>query len=78
MENPFSYVGVVGNGAFCDRRQELNDLQQMMLSAGRCFVYAERRMGKTSLIQRTLATLPSKKCLPVYIDLWCPGPTILQ
>ncbi len=70
MENPFSYGGVVGDGAFCDRRQELDDLQEMMLSAGRCFVYAERRMGKTSLIQRALATLPPKKCLPVYIDLW--------
>jgi hypothetical protein len=70
MENPFLYGGVVGNGAFCNRRQELDDLQQTMLSAGRCFVYAERRMGKTSLIQRALTTLPRKMCLPVYIDLW--------
>ena len=61
MENPFSYGGVVGNEAFCNRRQELDDLQQMMLSGGRCFVYAERRMGKTSLIQRALARLPAKK-----------------
>jgi oligoribonuclease (3'-5' exoribonuclease) len=70
MENPFTYGGVVGNGAFCNRIQELADLQQMMISAGRCFVYAERRMGKTSLIQQALRKLPSRQCLPVYIDLW--------
>lgn len=70
MENPFTYGGVVGNGAFCNRVQEVADLQQMMRSAGRCFVYAERRMGKTSLIQKAMKTLPSQQCLPVYIDLW--------
>jgi hypothetical protein len=70
MVNPFTYGGVVGNGAFCNRVQELADLQQIMLSAGRCFVYAERRMGKTSLIQQAMRTLPSRQCLPVYIDLW--------
>jgi hypothetical protein len=70
MENPFTYGGVVGNGAFCNRVQELADLQQTMLSAGRCFVFAERRMGKTSLIRQALTKLPVRRCLPVYIDLW--------
>jgi len=70
MENPFFYGGVVGNGAFCNRTQELADIKQMMLSASRCFVYAERRMGKTSLIHKALSDVPAKKCLPVYIDLW--------
>jgi hypothetical protein len=37
MENPLIYGGVVGDGAFCDRVQELADLQQMTLSAGRWF-----------------------------------------
>jgi len=70
MANPFTYGGVVGNAAFCNRVQELADLRQMMLSAGRCFVFAERRMGKTSLIRQALAKLPVRQCLPVYIDLW--------
>ncbi|MEZ6128216.1 MAG: ATP-binding protein [Planctomycetaceae bacterium] len=70
MINPFSYGGVVGNGSFCNRTRELADLQQIMCSAGRCFVYAERRMGKTSLIKQALSGLPGKTYLPVYIDLW--------
>jgi hypothetical protein len=70
VTNPFSYGGVVGNGEFCNRVQELADLTGTIESAGRCFVYAERRMGKTSLILRVLEKLPKKQYLPVYIDLW--------
>ncbi|MEZ6077470.1 MAG: ATP-binding protein [Pirellulaceae bacterium] len=70
MTNPFSYGGVVGNGEFCNRAQELADLKDLISSAGRCFVYAERRMGKSSLILRVLGELPKKQFLPVYIDLW--------
>lgn len=57
--NPFAYGGVVGNGEFCNRTQELADLTDVMAAAGRCFVYAERRMGKTSLIQKALGKLPT-------------------
>ena len=70
MVNPFSYGGIVGNGAFCNRSRELRDLTETMKSAGRCFVYAERRMGKTSLVLRTLAKLPKRQFLTVYVDLW--------
>ena len=70
MLNPFSYGGVVGNGAFCNRVQELADLRDLMTSSGRCFVYAERRMGKTSLLKKALSELPAKQFVPVYIDLW--------
>ena len=70
MTNPFSYGGVVGNGEFCNRAQEMGDLTDLISSAGRCFVYAERRMGKSSLILRVLEKLPKKQFLPVYVDLW--------
>lgn len=69
-KNPFSYGGVVGNGEFCNRTTELADLTEVMRSAGRCFVYAERRMGKTSLIQKALGKVPKRDFLPVYVDLW--------
>ncbi len=68
--NPFSYGGIVGNGAFCNRSKELGDLTETMKSAGRCFVYAERRMGKTSLILRALGKLPKNRFVTVYVDLW--------
>ncbi len=68
--NPFSYGGVVGNGEFCNRVQELADLTETMKSSGRCFVYAERRMGKTSLVMRAIEKLSRKDFMPVYVDLW--------
>jgi hypothetical protein len=68
--NPFTYGGVVGNGEFCNRTQELADLTETMRSRGRCFLYAERRMGKTSLLIRALNKLPRKEFVPVYVDLW--------
>ena len=70
MTNPFTYGGVVGNGEFCNRTQELADLSETMQSCGRCFVYAERRMGKTSLVMRALSKLRKRSFIPVYIDLW--------
>lgn len=68
--NPFTYGGVVGNGEFCNRTEELADLTETMKSSGRCFVYAERRMGKTSLVLRALDKLAKKGFIPVYVDLW--------
>jgi hypothetical protein len=34
------------------------------------FVFFERRLGKTSLIQSVLARLSKKRTLAAYVDLW--------
>ena len=68
--NPFEYGGVVAEDAFCNRTAELADLGQAARNGDRLFVYAERRMGKTSLVRRLLQTLDAQAFLPVYIDLW--------
>jgi AAA+ ATPase superfamily predicted ATPase len=70
MINPFQYGGVVGKGAFCNRRKELVDLKRAMENGERIFVYSERRMGKTSLVRRIMAQLPRKRFLCAYADLW--------
>ena len=70
MSNPFFYGGIAGNGSFCNRKQELNDLTDMLVSGSRCFLYAERRMGKTSLARKAIDALPANEYLPIYVDLW--------
>jgi uncharacterized protein len=70
MQNPFTYWHVVGEGSFCNRKKELAELTSIMEQGGRAFLYAERRVGKTSLVQLALSKLPRKKYIPVYIDLW--------
>ena len=68
--NPFHYGGPVGSNAFCNRTQELHDLRRAAENGDRLFVYGERRLGKTSLVERVIEKLPSRSFLPVYIDLW--------
>lgn len=68
--NPFEYGGVVGPDAFCNRHQEQADLTRAAENGDRLFVYAERRMGKTSLVKRVLAALDPDRYVPVYVDLW--------
>ena len=70
MKNPFEYGGVVGSRAFCNRAEELQDLQRTIENAGRLFLYAERRMGKTSLVRHLLGRLPDDEYTTAYVDLW--------
>jgi energy-coupling factor transporter ATP-binding protein EcfA2 len=70
MTNPFQYGSVVTGEAFCNRKQELKDVVRAMQNGDKLFIYAERRSGKTSLIQQALAKLPKTKYLTVYVDLW--------
>ena len=70
MRNPFRYGGVVEDEAFCNRKQELADLLRAMENGEKLFVHAERRMGKTSLVQRALGQLNAKYARAIYVDLW--------
>lgn len=68
--NPFSYGGVVSGEDFCNRATELQDIVRAMKNGERLFVYADRRMGKTSLIRKAAAALPRSDYISVYVDLW--------
>jgi hypothetical protein len=70
MLNPFHYGGVVGEEAFCNRKQELADLRRAMENGERLFIYSERRLGKTSLVRLALSRLSQRDYIPVYVDLW--------
>jgi hypothetical protein len=70
VQNPFRYGGVVGPGAFCNRQDEQHDLRRCIENAGRLFLYAERRLGKTSLVRRVLDDVPEDEVTAVYVDLW--------
>ena len=70
MSNPFEYGGIVERPAFCNRQEERRALKRAAENGDRLLVYAERRMGKTSLVKRVIDDLPSDEYLPVYVDLW--------
>lgn len=62
MKNPFQYGNVVAGGAFCNRSDELRELRRACDNGEKLFVYSERRLGKTSLVQAVLVRL--------YQTLW--------
>lgn len=71
MRNPFEYGSVVESNAFCNRQRELADLLRSIENGERVFVYAERRMGKTSLVRLLLSKLQEEESyLTTYVDLW--------
>lgn len=70
MNNPFQYGGIVEGEAFCNRKKELADLRAAMESSEKLFLYSERRLGKTSLVQTALRGLPKGRYAAAYVDLW--------
>jgi hypothetical protein len=70
MKNPFQYGGVVSGDAFCNRKQEVEDLLRAMKNGEKLFVDSERRFGKTSLARFALDKLPEEQYVSAYVDLW--------
>jgi len=70
MHNPFEYGGVVGRKSFCNRKKELADIDRVLRNSEKLFIYAERRLGKTSLIKIALNKLQKDEFISVYVDLW--------
>ncbi len=62
MRNPFQYGGIVAGDSFCNRGQEKADLLRAMENGEKLFVYSERRLGKTSLVQAVLGRSTLSTC----------------
>ncbi len=70
MRNPFFYGGTAFGESFCNRSGELRDLKNAVDSSLNLFLFGERRLGKTSLLRKLMASLPDDDYIKVYIDLW--------
>lgn len=70
MKNPFEFGTIISSESFCSRKRELLEVTRTMESAGNLFIYSERRFGKSSLVKLALQSLPKKRFITVYIDLW--------
>jgi len=65
-KNPFYYGGVVVADHFCNRQNEILELQKDMDAGLNILIYAPRRFGKTSLVLKTVKQMEYKY---VYLDL---------
>lgn len=50
MINPFVTVGYAGPEYFCDRKQETQDIMDMLINENNVALISPRRIGKTELI----------------------------
>lgn len=69
MNNPFSFSGIVLGSRFCNREREQKDLINFIENSQNVMLYANRRMGKTSLIYQVFSRL-KKETAKLYIDLY--------
>jgi len=69
-KNPFRFGEPVINEFFVNRKKEINELNESLKKHENLFIYAYRRMGKTSLIKNILLDMNARKeIIPVYVDL---------
>ena len=67
--NPFRIDKIVSPDDFCGRVDEINRLSTLIEGKANVIIYGDRRYGKTSLIQKVFADLPST-ILPIYLDIY--------
>ncbi len=69
-KNPFRFGEPVVNEFFVNRVKEIKDVSNALRKGENLFIYAYRRMGKTSLVKSTLLKMyEDKEIIPVYVDL---------
>lgn len=66
-KNPFYYGGMASKEHFCNRTNEIKELQNDIQAGLNVLIYAPRRFGKTSLVLNTLAKTPNIKY--IFLDL---------
>lgn len=68
--NPFLTENYVAPEYFCDRAGETKTLLQNIANGQNTAFFAQRRIGKTALIQHVFYLLKKKKTTCIYIDIY--------
>jgi len=72
MDNPFIFRAYKTKELFCDRQKELKTLLNNSLSGADTTLIAQRRIGKTGLIQRLFDEIKTENLpiVPIYVDIF--------
>lgn len=68
ITNPFRFGTVVGEAAFCNRKEELKQLTQYVNDTYSVWLYSSRRFGKTSLVKTCFDQMKGVKT--IYVDFY--------
>ncbi len=66
--NPFQYANIVEDEFFYDRKEELPRIVQTLEGGNNLVLYAPRRYGKSSLVNKALKELEIRGIKTVYLD----------
>jgi AAA+ ATPase superfamily predicted ATPase len=69
MENPFKYGVEVTGEDFVDRKRELTELRDEVLSGKSIVLYSPRRLGKSSLLKELFRRIKDE-AIPAYVKLY--------
>ena len=67
--NPFKFGSVVSGDFFYNREEELLRVKQTLAGGNNLTLYAPRRYGKTSLVNKALEELNKEGFITVYMDM---------
>jgi hypothetical protein len=72
IENPFISKGYISKELFCDRKEELKNLEKNAQNGLDTTLFADRKIGKTGLIYRYFDYLDEKnsRYASVYVDIF--------
>jgi len=68
--NPFRYGTIVDEPFFINRKRELAEIRNMLVSGENLILYAPRRFGKTSLVNKVKKELQKQGYPCIYIDFF--------
>ena len=70
MKNPFFFREIPVDAPFCDRQEELRQLQSWAEGKANVVLYSPRRYGKTSLVKRVQSNLAQKGVIVIFADFF--------
>ncbi|MBU0560648.1 MAG: AAA-like domain-containing protein [Bacteroidetes bacterium] len=68
--NPFSYGSVVSGSYFFNRVEEIAQIKTDLINGNNLILYAPRKYGKTSLVNKVLTELDSENYNTIYLDFF--------
>ncbi len=68
MRNPFYMQEIPINAPFCDRDEELKELQSYAEAKANVVLFSPRRYGKTSLVKRVRKRLARNGAATIFTD----------
>ena len=69
-KNPFKFDIEVSGTFFCDRRENIDDLEDYIINTTNVIMFSKRRVGKSSLIKELFENRLDKAILTAHIDIY--------